>query len=93
MYKCIFKAFRPLVLAGSVLTAFLPIYTASAAELKWAAQNDILTLDPHAQNHATTNNIVSHTYEPLVRFWDGLERTMKWYEENWQTISSLNLSK
>lgn len=68
MRKHIFKAFRPLVLAGSVLTAFLPIYTASAAELKWAAQNDILTLDPHAQNHATTNNIVSHTYEPLVRF-------------------------
>ena len=32
-------------------------------------------------------------YVPLVRFWDGLERTMKWYEENWQLISKLNLSK
>lgn len=32
-------------------------------------------------------------YEPLVRFWEGLERTAKWYEENWQLISTLNLSK
>lgn len=29
-------------------------------------------------------------YTPLVRFWDGLERTMKWYEENWSLISSLS---
>ncbi len=40
----------------------------SAETLRWAAQNDILTLDPHSQNHATTNNIVGHAYEPLVRF-------------------------
>ena len=45
-------------LAGGVL----------AETLRWAAQNDILTLDPHAQNHATTNNLVGHAYEPLVRF-------------------------
>ncbi|NDG35167.1 MAG: ABC transporter substrate-binding protein, partial [Betaproteobacteria bacterium] len=41
---------------------------AQAANLKWAAQNDILTLDPHSQNHATTNNIVGHAYEGLVRY-------------------------
>jgi peptide/nickel transport system substrate-binding protein len=40
----------------------------SAQTLRWAAQNDILTLDPHSQNHATTNNIVGHAYETLVRF-------------------------
>jgi len=39
-----------------------------AAPLKWAAQNDILTLDPHSQNHATTNNVVGHAYEGLVRY-------------------------
>ena len=39
----------------------------SAETLRWAAQNDILTLDPHSQNHATTNNLVGHAYEPLVR--------------------------
>ncbi len=44
------------------------VTTAQAAEIKWAAQNDILTLDPHSQNHATTNNIVGHTYEGLVRY-------------------------
>ena len=36
--------------------------------LKWAAQNDILTLDPHSQNHATTNSILQHTYEGLTRY-------------------------
>jgi peptide/nickel transport system substrate-binding protein len=49
------------------LTATINV-SSFAAQLKWAAQNDILTLDPHAQNHATTNNIVGHAYEPLVRF-------------------------
>ena len=38
-----------------------------------------------------TNELLN--YVPLVQFWDGLERTMKWYEENWQVISSLRLSK
>ncbi len=39
-----------------------------AAPLKWAAQNDILTLDPHSQNHATTNAILMHAYEGLTRY-------------------------
>jgi len=42
--------------------------TTQAATLKWGAQNDILTLDPHSQNHATTNGIMQHTYEGLVRY-------------------------
>ena len=42
--------------------------TAGAAQLRWAAQNDILTLDPHSQNHATTNNVAGHAYEGLVRY-------------------------
>src|ERR1043165_4308619 len=42
--------------------------TVEAVQLRWAAQNDILTLDPHSQNHATTNAIVQHTYEGLVRY-------------------------
>ncbi len=39
-----------------------------AAPLKWGAQNDILTLDPHSQNHATTNAILMHAYEGLTRY-------------------------
>jgi peptide/nickel transport system substrate-binding protein len=42
--------------------------TANAASLRWAAQNDILTLDPHSQNHATTHSILQHTYEGLTRY-------------------------
>ena len=68
MHKRFFSVFCTLTLTFVVSMGFLPIRNAIAAELKWAAQNDILTLDPHAQNHATTNNIVSHAYEPLVRF-------------------------
>lgn len=41
---------------------------ANAASLKGAAQNDILTADPHSQNHATTNAILMHTYEGLTRY-------------------------
>lgn len=41
---------------------------ASAATLRWGAQNDILTLDPHSQNHATTHSLLQHTYEGLVRY-------------------------
>lgn len=41
---------------------------AHAVTLKWAAQNDILTLDPHSQNHATTISLLQHAYEPLVRY-------------------------
>jgi peptide/nickel transport system substrate-binding protein len=51
----------------AVLCLFLP-WWAGAETLKWAAQNDVLTLDPHSQNHATTANILSHTYETLVTY-------------------------
>ena len=30
-------------------------------------------------------------YQPLVRFWEGLDRTIQWYEENWDMIKRLNL--
>ena len=48
-----------------VLTAAAPV---AAQSLRWAAQNDILTLDPHSQNHATTNAILMHAYEGLTRY-------------------------
>ncbi len=52
-------------LAAASALAALP---APAATLRWAAQNDVITLDPHSQNHATTNGIMQHVYEGLVRF-------------------------
>lgn len=38
-----------------------------------------------------TNEVLG--YVPLVHFWDGLEKTIKWYEENWDMIKNLGLSK
>jgi len=54
------------ILIAAALLAFAA--SAHAVTLRWAAQNDILTLDPHSQNHATTISIMQHCYEPLVRY-------------------------
>ncbi len=51
-----------------VITTMVCAVPATAATLRWAAQNDILTLDPHAQNHATTSAILAHAYEGLTRY-------------------------
>jgi len=59
--------FQRLMLAAAAAAA-LAVLPAHAATLKWAAQNDILTLDPHSQNHATTLSILQHTYEALTRY-------------------------
>ncbi|HSA89327.1 MAG TPA: ABC transporter substrate-binding protein [Burkholderiales bacterium] len=55
---------KKLVVAAALACAGL----AHGVNLKWAAQNDILTLDPHSQNHATTNAMMQHTYEGLTRY-------------------------
>jgi peptide/nickel transport system substrate-binding protein len=52
--------------ATAALACAVP--AAMAQTLRWAAQNDILTLDPHSQNHATTNAIMMHAYEGLTRY-------------------------
>ncbi len=57
------KKLKALLLA--LVFAAAPLH---AAGLRYAAQNDILTLDPHSQNHATTNAILQHTYEGLTRY-------------------------
>jgi len=31
-------------------------------------------------------------YEPKVRFWEGLDRTIDWYERNWNTIKDMKLN-
>ena len=58
------KFVRLFAIAVSVLA--LAAAPGHAATLKWGAQNDILTLDPHSQNHATTHSILQHTYEGMV---------------------------
>lgn len=56
------------VIAALAAVACVGSALAQGATLRWAAQNDILTLDPHSQNHATTNAILQHAYEGLVRY-------------------------
>ena len=56
------------LLAGATLLAAIAHTSTHAVTLRWAAQNDILTLDPHSQNHATTNAILQHSYEGLTRY-------------------------
>mgnify|MGYP000266774473 CR=1 FL=1 len=56
------------VLAVAALATGLALSAAHATTLRWGAQNDILTLDPHSQNHATTNAILMHAYEGLTRY-------------------------
>ncbi len=53
------------ILFASLLAA---AFAAQAVPLRWAAQNDVLTLDPHSQNHATTTSLLQHTYEGLTRY-------------------------
>jgi len=71
------------ILVAALALAAAP---AHAVLLKWAAQNDILTMDPHSQNHATTNGIMQHVYEGLVRF-DKDFKVLPCLATGWQQIS------
>ena len=63
------KNFSLLLKAATLATLVGAMSLPSHAQtLRWAAQNDILTLDPHSQNHATTNAILMHAYEGLTRY-------------------------
>jgi peptide/nickel transport system substrate-binding protein len=54
--------------AAAIAALAIAAAPADAATLRWAAQNDILTMDPHSQNHATTHSLLAHSYESLVRY-------------------------
>jgi peptide/nickel transport system substrate-binding protein len=58
----------PGALGAALVAAALVTTSVQANPLRWAAQNDVLTLDPHSQNHATTNAILMHAYEGLTRY-------------------------
>ena len=60
---------------GMVAAAMvLAMGSAQAASMRWAGANDILTIDPHAQNHQTTHAFLQQIYESLVRY-DGKYQT------------------
>jgi peptide/nickel transport system substrate-binding protein len=56
------------LLAAATAAAFAAASPpAPATTFTWATANDILGLDPHANNHGVTNAMKSNVYEPLVR--------------------------
>jgi peptide/nickel transport system substrate-binding protein len=73
-------------LAALAAAAALAALPAQAATLRWAAQNDVITLDPHSQNHATTNGIMQHVYEGLVRY-DKDFKVQPCLATSWQNVS------
>ena len=56
------------LLASIALAFSMTAVPLHAQTVRWAAQNDILTMDPHSQNHATTNTVLAHAYEGLTRY-------------------------
>ena len=78
------------LLAAAFAAAVLAAAPAMAVTLKWAAQNDVITLDPHSQNHATTNGIMQHVYEGLVRF-DKDFKILPSLATSWQEVTPMQL--
>lgn len=61
---------RAALLGATALAAAAALalpWAAHANTFTWATANDILGLDPHANNHGVTNAMKSNVYEPLVR--------------------------
>jgi len=72
---------------GMVAAAMvLAMGSAQAASMRWAGANDILTIDPHAQNHQTTHAFLQQIYESLVRY-DGKYQTEPALATKWTQIS------
>lgn len=60
---------KPSLRALALASALTCLAAAAPAQtLRWAAQNDVLTLDPHSQNHSTTSALLQHVYEGLTRY-------------------------
>ncbi len=71
------------ITATALAIAAAPVH---AAALRWAVQNDILTLDPHSQNHSPTHAIMQHVYEGLTRYTQDFQ-VEPCLATSWQQIS------
>ncbi len=80
---------RFFVALAAISAFFIAAVPAHAATLRWAAQNDILTLDPHSQNHSTTHTFMRHTYEGLVRY-SREGQIEPCLSTNWEQISAIH---
>ena len=82
------------VLALSLLWPLSGLHAAAPADvqpqahtLRFAAQGDISTLDPHAHNERFNNAMVQHLYEPLA-LRDAALRIIPGLATSWQRVSN-----
>ncbi|MDM4765479.1 ABC transporter substrate-binding protein [Pelomonas sp. SE-A7] len=68
--------------------ALLVPLAAPAQTLRWAAQGDVQTLDPHSQNEILTNMVNGQIYETLVRR-DRQLRAVPGLATEWKQVSPL----
>ncbi|MBL8831792.1 MAG: ABC transporter substrate-binding protein [Rhodospirillales bacterium] len=61
------RSTRAALLAAAAAFAIGAFAPAQATQFRYGSANDILGLDPHANNHGVTNAMKSNMYEPLVR--------------------------
>src|SRR4030095_5388606 len=74
-------------LAAALLAAALaPLGAAHGATLRWANTNEVLTFDPHAQNHQMTNCFLQQVYESLTRY-DAKQQVPPGLANKWTLIS------
>ncbi|MBS0507731.1 MAG: ABC transporter substrate-binding protein [Proteobacteria bacterium] len=64
---------KPITKLGLMAAALALLQPAGAATLRVAGANDVLTFDPHAQNHATSIAYQFMAYEGLVRYTEKYE--------------------
>lgn len=77
-----------LLLAAAWLGLGMLPATASSQQLRWAAQAEVQTLDPHAQNHPQTQAVLQHVYESLTRYTPHLQLEPA-LASSWQMLSPL----
>ena len=77
---------KKILAALAALVFGLACGLSQAVTLRWAAQNDILTFDPHAQNHSTSNTMSMHVYESLTRY-DRNYKVEPALATSWQQLS------
>ncbi len=78
-------------MTAALLLSLLPALTpapAAAEVLRWSGQSDVLTLDPHAQNHPQTQAVLQQVYESLTRYSPKMEIEPA-LAERWSMINPL----
>lgn len=82
------RSILPGMLLAIALTALAMPITASSQMLRWAAQAEVQTLDPHAQNHPQTQAVLQHVYESLTRYTPRLQLEPA-LASSWEMLSPL----